>query len=71
MIDKVKELLRSNGFEFEEDGDAIIIECCGCDYDFIRLISLINDNVEEWTYEDMIIKKVEIDCSFETVKIFY
>lgn len=71
MISKVENLLKNNGYEFEKGGDAIIVDCEGCDYDYVRLINLINDNIEEWTYEDMIIRKVEIDLPMETVKIYY
>lgn len=35
-----------------EDG-AIVIDCGGCDFEFLRIVNVIVENLEQWTYEDL------------------
>ena len=66
----IREFLKENGFEFEENVLRFTVECCGDDYDFLKLVRLIAENMEDWTYyygsENPV--KIDIDCGNETVR---
>lgn len=64
----IKECLTENGFEFENGVLGIVVDCGGCDFTFVRLIELINKNIEEWTYNELLDLKIDINLPYETVK---
>lgn len=67
----IKECLKENGADYymTDDGKAIVIDCGGCDFEFLRVVNLIMENLEQWTYEDLKALKIEINTAYETVTI--
>lgn len=68
MKETIKDVLNEKDLKFytNENGH-IVVDCSGNDYNFLKTINLINEMIEEWTYDAMSILKIEIACGFKTV----
>ena len=67
----LKRLLRGRGIDFEEDRNSFIIDCGGNDSDFIKMISIINQKIETWTYDLHLTLNIKIDTGYEKIIIEY
>lgn len=67
MLDKVKSFLRDNGYEYHEEEERIVVDCGGQDYNYVSLVGKISEQIEEWTYYDMMRIHIIIDTGFETI----
>ena len=66
----IKDYLKEEGADYymTEDGD-VVIDCGGCDFEFLRVVNLIVENLEQWTYEDLKALKIAINTAYEKVTI--
>ncbi|MBR0369727.1 MAG: hypothetical protein IJH63_03245 [Methanobrevibacter sp.] len=67
----LKTILKEQGIDFEEDRNTFIIDCAGNDSDFIKMISIINNKIETWTYELSLCLNIKIDTGYERIIIEY
>ena len=57
------------GFHMSDDGETIIMDCGGCDFEFLRIIKLLTEHIGEWTYEELKALKIDIDTTYEKIMI--
>ncbi len=67
----LKTVLREQNISFEEDRNSFVIDCAGNDYNFLKVISIINERMEKWTYDLHLILNIKIDTGYEKVIIEY
>lgn len=67
----LKALFQQKGIEYEENCNSFIVDCGGNDSEFIRTINLINEYIEEWTYELELPLNIKIDTAYEKIIIEY
>ncbi|WP_296875576.1 hypothetical protein [uncultured Methanobrevibacter sp.] len=67
----LKTILNENGISFEEDRNSFIIDCGGNDSDFIKMVGIINDRMETWTYDLNLTLNIKIDTGYEKIVIEY
>ena len=67
----LKVLFQQKGIEYEENSNSFIVNCEGNDSKFIRMINLINEYIEEWTYELELSLNIKIDTAYEKIIIEY
>ena len=67
----LKVLFEQKGIEYEENNNSFIVDCGGNDSEFIRTINLINEYIEEWTYELELPLNIKIDTAYEKIIIKY
>lgn len=70
MRELIRNFLNDNEFEFEENVLRITVDCGGQVYNYLKLIQLISENIEAFTYDDAAMEesvRIEIDCANETV----
>lgn len=63
----IKECLSENDIEFESDVLGITVDCGGNDSKFVRAMEIINKNIENWTYEELLDLKINIDLPYEKI----
>ena len=63
MLDKVKEFLKSNDYEYFTDGDSIVVDCGGQDFKYVSLVESIYEHIEVWTYEMLMNIKIVLFLS--------
>jgi hypothetical protein len=67
----LKRLLKQENIDFEENRNSFIIDCSGNDYDFIKMVNLVNNRIETWTYELELVLNIKIDTGYERIIIEY
>jgi len=67
----LKVLFQQKGIEYEKNDNSFIVDCGGNDSEFIRMINLINEYIEEWTYELELSLNIKIDTAYEKIIIEY
>lgn len=67
----LKRLLKQENIDFEEDRNSFIIDCSGNDYGFIKMVNLVNNRIETWTYELELVLNIKIDTGYERIIIEY
>ena len=68
MRQKIRQTLQDNEINYDENVLRITVDCQGQPTKFLNIIQLINDNIEEWTYEDEGQFKINIDPAYETIQ---
>ena len=67
----LKRLLKQENIDFEEDRNSFIIDCGGNDYDFIKMVGIVNKHIKTWTYELELLLNIKIDTGYERIIIEY
>ena len=65
----LRTLLEQEGIDYEIKGNSFVIDCGGNDSDFIRMINIISNKMEDWCYHMELSLNIKIDTAYERIVI--